>query len=333
MPDYITDPELLKMLEGNTPQAPAQAPAPSGPAYVTDPSILAQLEGRPNPNATPEAPWGNGVQAGVTSALNTGSLNAYRNALAAVTYGLGKIGVEGYPNESFENHYQKWKRYDDEVAAQNPKSALAGTVAGVGGAALAVPYALPEAGMAALYAGGLPAIGRSAAIGATTAGLGQFADDHDLKKAAVAAAAGGVGGMVADKAANIVGPLFKSADRLQPAEVAAAFGRAAAPGTPAAARAGLGNMVRQGIGATIGGSVGAGVGAAAGSLLPGDYTAYAAAGGAGLSGAEAGRRVMAGIERSQNALAADRLHYRKGNAGAALVGAAIPQVFNGLLGP
>lgn len=83
----------------------------------------------------------------------------------------------------------------------------------------------------------------------------------------------------------------------------------------------------------LGGAAGAATGALVGNLLPGDYTGYAAGVAGAGGGAEAGRRVMAGIERSQNALAADRLHYRKGNSGAALVGAAIPQVFNGLLGP
>ncbi len=330
MPDYITDPDLLRQLEGNTPQAPtqapAQAPAPSGPAYITDPAILAQLEGRPNPNATPEAPWGNGVQAGVTSALNTGSLNAYRNALAAVTYGLGKIGVEGYPNESFENHYQKWKRYDDEVAAQNPKSALAGTVAGVGGAALAAPYVLPEAGMAALYSGGVPAVLRSAAVGAGTAGTSQLLDDHDLKKAGTAAIAGGVAGPVADKVVNVAKPFWRNAQTLTPREIdVAGLTRQTIPGTPASWANGAMDFGKQAAGA----AAGAYAGHAIGGMLP---TEYGDLGGATIGGI-AGRQVAKAYQTNRDGLAGQGMYYQKGNRGAALVGAAIPQVFNGLLGP
>ena len=54
--------------------------------------------------------------------------------------------------------------------------------------------------------------------------------------------------------------------------------------------------------------------------------------GAGV-GAEAGRRMMAGSQREQAALARDRMFYPKSNAGAAMMGAVLPQAIYGLLGP
>ncbi|HZY68161.1 MAG TPA: hypothetical protein VFE52_06215 [Devosia sp.] len=329
---YISDPALLAELEG-TPQGAPQAE--SGRSYISDPALLAQLDGAeataPGADqAIPVGPFGNSVQAGVTSALNTGTLNLYRNAQAAATYGLGKLGVPGFPDMPFETHYQKWKAYDDEINRQNPKSAIAGTVAGGVGAALAAPAILPEASMAALYSGGAGALARSGAIGAGLAGVSGLADTHDLGKAATSAAIGAVAGPVADKAAHMVRPFVTKADALVPREIEAIVGNVV-PGTPAHARARLGNAVGQTVGAGVGGAAGGAVGMGIGGAL-GEYWPYAGGITGAGAGAEAGRRVMAGAQRDRTLMNRQGLYYPKTNAGAVMMGATVPQALYGLLG-
>lgn len=262
--------------------------------------------------------------------VNTMLFNVPRNLQAYSDYVRGNDG-RGPKYESFEQAYQHAKAVDEQGNHDHPYASKAGVGAGLAGAVLAAPAVMPEAGMAALYAGGLPAVARSAAIGGGLAGGSTYADTHDPYKAAAAAVAGGVAGPVADKAVNLTKPMWRAAEQLVPREVQAAMGAAAAPGTPGWARGQVADVAKQMVGSTVGGAAGAGAGALAGALLPGEYGHYLGGVSGGGAGTFAGWKAIERMNAQRDALQSEGKFYSKGNRGAALVGAALPAML-GLLG-
>lgn len=334
MPDYITDPELLNQLgQGTAPAAPAPAASTTSERqYVSDPDLLRSLDGRPTEAMKtqapiPEAPLGNRVHAAASNFVNTMGFNIPRNVAAATTYGLSKLGVPGFPDTGFEDHYQKIKRYDEDVSRQNPKSALAGTAAGVAGAVTAAPALIPEAlapSMSTLFAGGLPAVGRSAVTAGGITGASTYADTHDAGKAAGAAALGAVAGPVADKIVNVAKPFYRKAETLLPREVYAAFGSGANPGTPGWWR----NEGKDIMGQVLATGAGGAAGYMAGQYLPTEYGSLGAAAVGGIGG----RSVVGQYQRNRRDLGNMNQFYAKGNKGSIGAGVVIPQALNGLLG-
>lgn len=270
-----------------------------------------------SPAALPEE-WfegENAVRAFSRNALNTLTFGGARNAVAAVQHYLrGK-------DASFEDAYQRNLREDQALNQAHPVAGTLGTGVGAVQAAALIPALLPEAGMAAMYGGGLSAAARSGAIGATLAGAGTLAETHDPKQAAGAALVGGLAGPAADRAIGAVAPLFSSATKLTSREAKAL---ASKPGTPAAFRDTLSDLAVQGAGAAAGGVVGH----AAGTLLPSDWGGV----GGGVAAAYGAREAIKAMQEQRKALQKDRLYYPRSDRGSAVVGALIPQAIHGLLG-
>ena len=131
---------------------------------------------------------GNAALAGGLRFSNSLGLNLPRNAAAGLATAAGKVGIPGF-NPDFEQNYQLAKDQEAALGRQNPKSALAGDVAGIG------------AGMVVLPAwGGASTLARRAGQAAVTgAGYGaasEFADTKDLGHAAIGGAIGGAGGLI-----------------------------------------------------------------------------------------------------------------------------------------
>ncbi len=134
----------------------------------------------------------NQIDAGLFRGANAFALNLPRNAMA---------GIEALRSgRSFGDSYREVSDIEDALARQYPKTAVAGTVGGIVGGAVALP--------AVRAAEGAGIVGRMAANAATGAGYGfasELADSKDPYAAAsmgfVGGAAGGLGGALIDKAA------------------------------------------------------------------------------------------------------------------------------------
>lgn len=150
---------------------------------------------------------GNQTEAAASAFSNTLGLNLPRNAAAGIATAAGALGVPGYSNKSFGENYQLAKDRDEALARQNPKSSIAGTVAGIGAGAALLPVA-PAAEGAALSA----RIAAGAATGAGYGLVGELADSKDAyqagKAAAIGGALGGVAVPVAEKAISALAPFF-----------------------------------------------------------------------------------------------------------------------------
>jgi hypothetical protein len=144
----------------------------------------------------------NPALAALYRAGNTIGLNLPRNAAAAIATGAGKLGVPGYPERSFSQNYELSKEQEEALARQNPKSAMAGTAAGVVGS-LGLPgfQAAKGAGLAGRAAA-------NAATGAVYGAAGEFADSKSLGEAAKAGAIGGALGGVLTPAAEGLGKVI-----------------------------------------------------------------------------------------------------------------------------
>jgi len=133
-----------------------------------------------------------------SSAMNTMLLNIPRNISAGLAAATTDI--------PFSEAYQGLKDIDEASARLNPKSAIAGTVAGVVGGAVA----LPGLGGAATTAGRM---GQAAVTGAGYAAASELLDSKDPVKAAVAAgfgaALGAVAAPIAEKVVNVVTSFVK----------------------------------------------------------------------------------------------------------------------------
>lgn len=110
---------------------------------------------------------------------NAAALNLPRNAAAGIATALGN-------GRSFSENYQLSKDQEEAFARQAPKSAIAGTVGGIVGGAVALP-ALRAAEGAGFVGRGLANLGTGAGYGAAS----EYLDSKDLGNAAVAGAIGG----------------------------------------------------------------------------------------------------------------------------------------------
>ncbi|TXN73430.1 hypothetical protein [Methylobacterium sp. WL6] len=132
---------------------------------------------------------------------NTAALNLPRNAAAGIATGLGTVGVPGYGNRSFSENYDLAKDQEEAFARQAPKSALAGTVGGIVGGALALPA----------WGGAATAARRAGQAAVTGGAYGLAAEAFDTKDADKAVRAGvigfglgGSGGYALEKLAPVV---------------------------------------------------------------------------------------------------------------------------------
>ncbi|MGF3026916.1 hypothetical protein ACQVP2_29380 [Methylobacterium aquaticum] len=168
------------------------APARTARTVDTGASALGRgLQERADEMLVGPASAGNAASAALSEFANTAALNVPRNlaaGLATLTNGA-----------SFESNYRLARDRDAALARQNPKSALAGEVAGiVGGAA-----ALPALSGASTLAG---RAGQAAVTGAGYGAAGEFLDTKDVGRAAVAGGVGGVAGGTLAGAIEKLGP-------------------------------------------------------------------------------------------------------------------------------
>lgn len=135
----------------------------------------------------------------IENAVNTALLNVPRNVDA-----YAKSRSSGQP---FSEEYDKLKGTEEAGSRLNPKSAIAGTVTGVVGGALALPGIGGGATLGARA-------GRAALTGAGYAGLAEAFDSKDpvhvAVSAALGAALGGVAAPVAEKIVGLVSGLVKA---------------------------------------------------------------------------------------------------------------------------
>jgi spore germination cell wall hydrolase CwlJ-like protein len=124
----------------------------------------------------------------VDNAANTALLNVPRNIMAYVR--------SRDSGRSFSDEYERLKDIEAAGSRLNPKSAIAGTVTGIGGGVLALPG---FGGVAAtlVRAGGAAAARRGAVLGGGYAGLEEALDSKDPIRVALAASFGGALGAVA----------------------------------------------------------------------------------------------------------------------------------------
>lgn len=128
-----------------------------------------------------------------SAAMNTALMNIPRN----VSAGLAALTTD----VPFSEAYESLRDVDEAAARLNPKSAVAGTVAGVVAGAAALPGI---GGGATMSARAL----RAAGTGAVYGGVSELLDSKDPVKAAVAAGLGaGLAGIAAPVAEKIVGAL------------------------------------------------------------------------------------------------------------------------------
>ncbi|WP_411904167.1 hypothetical protein [Methylorubrum thiocyanatum] len=226
------EPEALRLRVG-APSAPTQEPNPfrqdvSGPRAVSfDERFGDGPSARTVEADAPEAmrPLAEGLRreaderlvgapsaatpaiAALYRAGNAAGLNLPRNAAAGLATAFGAVGVPGYSPRSFSQNYERAAEQEEAFARQAPKSAIAGTVAGIVGGAAALP-AIPARAGAGLA-------GRALANAATGAGYGavaEFADSKDAVNTLGAAALGGglgaAGGYAIDRLAPVVSRMF-----------------------------------------------------------------------------------------------------------------------------
>lgn len=162
----------------------------------------------------------NTALAALYEAGSEASLNLAGNLAALTAGGLGALGVEGFERNTLAQNRQL---FDDQRAAfarQSPKAATAGTVAGIGAGALALP------GLAGAPAATLARrAGQAAITGGVYGGVAEGLDSFDPLRSAGAAGLGallgGTGSAAIEKAAPHV---ISAANRAWPA-ISQALGR------------------------------------------------------------------------------------------------------------
>lgn len=134
--------------------------------------------------------------AAFTRGGNAAALNIPRNVAAGIATGLGKVGFPGYSERSFSQNYDLAKEQEEALARQAPKSALAGTVAGIGLSAAVAPGAITATSTAGR-------IGQGLALGGLYGSVGEALDSKDPTETAKAGAIGGVIGGAAVPLADL----------------------------------------------------------------------------------------------------------------------------------
>lgn len=161
--------------------------------------LASQLRSKSDRMLTDYAGVGPGYAA-VSSAANTALMNIPRNVGAAVRTMRPGAGT-------FDQEYAFLKDVDEAAYRQNRLASGAGMVAGAVGQAAAIPIA-PAASL-------IGKVGQGAAIGATNAGVSEFADTKDLASAGKAALIGGaIGGVASPLVEKAVSGVTNAAGRL-----------------------------------------------------------------------------------------------------------------------
>ncbi|MFO1149076.1 MAG: hypothetical protein U1E62_11945 [Alsobacter sp.] len=184
------------------------------PKYASD--LRAGLQKKADTMLVGPSSVGNEAATGLINAANTIGLNIPRNVAAGIATGLGKMGIEGYA-PTFSQNYQRAQDIEAALNRQNSKSGVAGTVAGVGLGAAALPG----------LSGATTITGRAAQAGGTAGLYSAGSELADSKDPVRAAKAGGMGFVLGAGAS----PLIESAARVAGnGGLARAIGRGTARG-------------------------------------------------------------------------------------------------------
>ncbi|TGD93726.1 hypothetical protein [Methylobacterium nonmethylotrophicum] len=186
---HLSDADLMRML-GQQPAEVSQPatfdqrfagtkPSPTARTADTSSSALGRaLQAQADEMLVGPPSAGNAASAALRQFGNTVGLNAPRNVAAGIATLMGN-------GATFGQNYALAADQDAALARQNPKSALAGDVAGIVGGAIT----LPGLSGASTLAG---RVGQAAVTGAGYGAAGEFLDTKDAGRAAVA---GGIGGL------------------------------------------------------------------------------------------------------------------------------------------
>ena len=241
----ITDPGEIAGIFGDTPaavRAGGAMPAPAqGAREITDPAQIASIFGDSRPasfndraGASPMAsatnitsdPLGAGLRAKADEMLvgkpdattapmaalyragNAVGMNAPRAVASAIATGAGALGVPGYSPRSYGENYELAKDQEEALARQAPKSALAGTIAGIGLGAVALP------GFQAAKGAGLG--GQALAAAGTGAAYGAAGSLLDAKDAGEVGGSALLGGAIGGAAAPVISYAGKAVQALAP---------------------------------------------------------------------------------------------------------------------
>ena len=192
----LSDDELMRQLSAS--RAPASFDERFGEGTVGreagEGALYEGMRKRADERLIGEPSAGNAALAGGLRFSNSLGLNLPRNAAAGLATAAGKVGVPGF-NPDFGENYQLAKDQEAALGRQNPKSALAGDVAGIGAAMVTMPALGGAASMA----------GRTGQAMVTGAGYGAAAEYADTKDAGEAVKSGAIGagiGMVAQPLAE-----------------------------------------------------------------------------------------------------------------------------------
>lgn len=123
--------------QGAAPRALGGGDAPSiGNDQAAADALYGGLQLQADERLVGPASAGNAAAAGLREFANAALLNVPRNAAAAIASAPTWLGGNG---ASFGSNYQLARDQDEALARQNPKSALAGTVGGIGAGAVVLP--------------------------------------------------------------------------------------------------------------------------------------------------------------------------------------------------
>lgn len=215
--DFEAEPASQAATPANVPAkaaSPAKARAPSlddfeaaKPSILTDPSaaeaLRAGLQAKADERLVGPASAKGAAVIGAMRAANTAALGIPLNIATGIETAAGKLGVPGYADRSFADRYQQALAEEAALARQHRVAAGAGTVAGIGVGALALPT-LPVAEGAGLA-------GRAITNAATGGGYGLVGgaiESHDPRTAAISGGAGVVGGAALTPIAEGIGRLI-----------------------------------------------------------------------------------------------------------------------------
>ena len=142
----------------------------------------------------------NQAAAALIRGSNAAGINIPRGGGGAVATGLGKVGLG--PDRSYTQNLELAADQEDALSRQYPKTALAGTVAGVGAGAVVAPGAITATAWPMRMAQG-------AALGGAYGGASELLGTADPMKALKAGVIGGAVGLVATPAIDLAIPVVE----------------------------------------------------------------------------------------------------------------------------
>ncbi|KMO20714.1 hypothetical protein [Methylobacterium platani] len=190
--------EYEAFLSGSAPAAPAATFAerfagPTARTADTSSSALGRaLQARADEALVGPASAGNAGSTALRQFANTAALNIPRNVAA----GIATLAGNG---ATFDQNYQLARDQDAALARQNPKSALAGDVAGIVGGAVTLP------GLSGASTP-LRRAGQAAVTGFGYGAAGELLDSKDIERAGAAGLVGGAAGGTLGLAIEKAGP-------------------------------------------------------------------------------------------------------------------------------